>query len=113
DDTDRERSTAEFDEAIRDDLEWLGLNPDQLVRQSERFTLYGRGFEGLESGGRIYDCYETPEELELRRKVLLGRGLPPVYERRPSDAPVPEDRAPHLRFRLDHDRELEGNGLIP
>ncbi|MBA2771777.1 MAG: glutamate--tRNA ligase, partial [Sphingomonas sp.] len=73
DDTDRERSRAEFDEAIRDDLGWLGLRNDQVVRQSERFDLYSREFERLKDAGRVYACYENPEELELRRKVLLGR----------------------------------------
>jgi glutamyl-tRNA synthetase len=112
DDTDRERSTAEFDEAIRDDLEWLGLTPDVVVRQSERFDLYGREFERLREAGRVYACYETAEELELRRKVLLGRGLPPVYERKPADVPAPEGRKPHWRFRLDHDQAIVWNDLI-
>ena len=112
DDTDRERSTAEFDQAIREDLEWMGLTPDTLVRQSERFDLYEREFDRLTEAGRVYACYETPEELEIRRKVLLGRGLPPVYERRPAEAPVPDGRAPHWRFRLDHDSPIAWNDLI-
>jgi glutamyl-tRNA synthetase len=112
DDTDRERSTAEFDQAIRDDLDWLGLVPDKVVRQSERFDLYGREFERLKDAGRVYACYETPDELELRRKVLLGRGLPPVYERKPADAPVPEERAPHWRFKLDHATPIAWTDLI-
>ena len=112
DDTDRERSTAEFDQAIRDDLDWLGLKPGQVVRQSERFDLYEREFERLKAAGRVYACYESPEELELRRKVLLGRGLPPVYERKPADSPVPEGRRPHWRFRLDHESPIEWTDLI-
>jgi glutamyl-tRNA synthetase len=112
DDTDRERSTTEFDQAIRHDLEWLGLSPDKLVRQSDRFALYEREFERLRAAGRVYACYETPEELELRRKVLLGRGLPPVYERKPSDAPGPAGRAPHWRFRLEHDSPIAWTDLI-
>jgi glutamyl-tRNA synthetase len=112
DDTDRERSTAEFDQAIRDDLGWLGLMPDKLVRQSERLGLYEREFERLKSAGWVYACYETAEELEVRRKVLLGRGLPPVYERKPADAPMPEGRIPHWRFRLDHDSPVAWNDLI-
>ena len=112
DDTDRERSTAEFDQAIGHDLEWMGLTPDKIVRQSERFDLYEREFQRLNGAGRVYACYETPEELELRRKVLLGRGLPPVYERRPANAPVPEGREPHWRFRLDHDAPIVWNDLI-
>ena len=112
DDTDRERSTADYDQAIRDDLDWLGLTPDTVVRQSERFDLYEREFERLRAAGRVYACYETPEELELRRKVLLGRGLPPVYERKAADAPVPQGRAPHWRFRLDHGAPIEWGDLI-
>jgi glutamyl-tRNA synthetase len=112
DDTDRERSTAEFDQSIRDDLAWLGLTTDSMVRQSERFGLYECEFERLKAAGRVYACYETPEELELRRKVLLGRGLPPVYERKAEGAPIPEGRAPHWRFRLDHGRDIEWTDLI-
>jgi glutamyl-tRNA synthetase len=112
DDTDRERSTLEFDAAIRDDLDWLGLTPDKAVRQSERFALYEREFDRLKAAGRVYAAYETSEELELRRKVLLGRGLPPVYERKPAGAAVPEGRAPHWRFKLDHGEPIEWNDLI-
>jgi glutamyl-tRNA synthetase len=112
DDTDRERSTAEYDQAIREDLAWLGLHPDRIVRQSERFDLYEREFEKLKGAGRVYACYETPEELELRRKVLLGRGLPPVYERKPEGHAVPDGVAPHWRFRLDHDSPIAFTDLI-
>ena len=112
DDTDRERSTAEFDQAIRDDLDWLGLKPDTIVRQSERFDLYEREFDRLKAAGRVYACYETPDELELRRKVLLGRGLPPVYERKPEGEPPPEGRSPHWRFKLDHSAPIVWTDLI-
>ena len=112
DDTDRERSREEFVEAIRDDLTWLGLSWDGEVRQSERFDLYESEFGRLKEAGRVYACYETPEELDLRRKVLLGRGLPPVYERKPEGAPAPEGRSPHWRFRLDHDASIEWDDLI-
>ena len=112
DDTDRERSREEFVDAIHDDLAWLGLTADDEVRQSERFDLYEREFGKLKAAGRVYACYETPEELELRRKVLLGRGLPPVYERKADDSPVPDDRPPHWRFRLDHARPIEWHDLI-
>ena len=112
DDTDRQRSRDEFVDAIRDDLTWLGLAWDAEVRQSQRFGVYEREFERLREAGRVYACYETPEELELRRKVLLGRGLPPVYERKPADSAVPEGRRAHWRFRLDHDSAIEWNDLI-
>jgi glutamyl-tRNA synthetase len=108
DDTDGERSEERFVEAIRADLDWLGLSADGEVRQSARFDLYQRRFEELKAAGRVYPAYETQQELELRRKVLLGRGLPPIYDRAAlalSDA----DRAkleadgvrPHWRFKLD------------
>ncbi|MDP1909743.1 MAG: glutamate--tRNA ligase family protein, partial [Hyphomicrobium sp.] len=71
-----------------------------------------REFERLKAAGRVYACYETPQELDLRRKVLLGRGLPPVYERQPDDSPVPEGRAPHWRFRLDHLSAIAWTDLI-
>ena len=112
DDTDGERSREEFVDAIHDDLAWLGLTWDGEVRQSERFDLYEGEFERLKEAGRVYACYETPEELDLRRKVLLGRGLPPVYERKAEDAPAPEGRSPHWRFRLDHEAAIEWNDLI-
>ena len=112
DDTDRERSTRENEQQIRDDLAWLGLHPGDDVRQSDRFDLYEREFERLRAAGRVYACYETPEELDLRRKILLGRGLPPVYERPDGEnAPVP-DRRPHWRFRLDHEQPIAWTDLI-
>ena len=86
--------------------------PPSTVRQSERFALYEREFERLREAGRVYACYETPEELDLRRKVLLGRGLPPVYERKPEGSPAPEGVAPHWRFRLDHEAPIEWDDLI-
>jgi len=112
DDTDAERSSEAFATAIHEDLDWLGLEPDLVVRQSERFALYEREFERLKGAGRAYPCFETPDELDLRRKVLLGRGLPPVYERKRADAPVPEGIAPHWRFRLDHGAPIEWDDLV-
>jgi len=109
DDTDAERSTEAFAQAVRDDLRWLGLVPDGEERQSDRGGAYDGRFEGLAQAGRVYPCYESPEELELKRKVQLGRGLPPVYDRAAlalGDADraalEAEGRRPHWRFRLDH-----------
>jgi len=114
DDTDAERSREEFAEAIREDLAWLGLDPDSEERQSARYALYEAGFARLVEAGRIYRCYETAQELELKRKVLLGRGLPPIYDRAAlqlSEAQHEKNAAagilPHWRFRLDHDEALE------
>lgn len=119
DDTDAERSRAEYVESIHADLAWLGLDPDAVERQSDRFALYETRLAELRASGRVYPCYETSEELDLRRKVLLGRGLPPVYERT-ALALTPEQiaaleaegRRPHWRFKLDHDVPIAWTDLI-
>jgi glutamyl-tRNA synthetase len=112
DDTDAERSREDYVDGIRADLAWLGLDIDGEERQSARFALYDAAFEKLKAAGRVYPCYETPEELDIRRKVLLSRGLPPVYERKPADAPVPAGVAPHWRFRLDHDTPIAWDDMV-
>ncbi len=112
DDTDLARSKEEYVEAIRADLAWLGFDINGEARQSARFALYEAEFDKLKAAGRVYACYETPEELDIRRKILLSRGLPPVYERKPADAPVPEGAAPHWRFRLDHHAPIEWADMI-
>ena len=112
DDTDGERSREEYVDGIRADLAWLGLTCDGEERQSARFGLYDDAFDRLKAAGRVYACYETPEELDIRRKVLLSRGLPPVYERKPAGAPVPAGVAPHWRFRLDHDAPIIWDDMV-
>lgn len=119
DDTDTERSSEEYAEGIRADLAWLGLNPDAEERQSARFALYEERFEALKAVGRVYPCYETAQELDLKRKVLLGRGLPPVYDRAAvalsadeRAALEAEGRRPHWRFRLDHDAPIAWTDLV-
>ncbi len=119
DDTDKARSEERFVDAIRADLDWLGLAPDRIVRQSDRFARYDERFAALVAAGRIYPCFESAEELDIRRKILLSRGLPPVYERGAlmlSDAEISEKiasgLAPHYRFRLDHDQPIVWNDLV-
>jgi glutamyl-tRNA synthetase len=119
DDTDTARSEERFVDAIRADLGWLGLDWDAEARQSERFGLYEERFAALRAAGRVYPCFETPQELELKRKVQLGRGLPPVYDRAAlalSDADQArleaEGQRPHWRFRLDHDAPIVWDDLI-
>jgi glutamyl-tRNA synthetase len=109
DDTDAERSSEEYANAIQSDLEWLGLEWDRLERQSSRMERYRDAFETLKAAGRIYACYETPEELDYRRKRLLSQGKPPIYDRSAltlSDDKLQEykdeGRSPHWRFKLDH-----------
>ncbi len=112
DDTDQDRSRENYVTGIRADLDWLGIAPDGEERQSSRFALYEARFEALKAAGRVYACYETSEELDLRRKVLLGRGLPPVYERKDQDAAIPEGRTPHWRFKLDHGAPIEWDDMV-
>jgi glutamyl-tRNA synthetase len=107
DDTDVARSKQEYVDAILADLEWLGIRPDRIEYQSRRFAAYNAAMEKLKAEGLLYPCYETPEELELRRKIRLSRRLPPVYGREAlklTDAEkralAAEGRAPHWRFLL-------------
>lgn len=119
DDTDLERSREEYAEAIKADLQWLGLGWDGEERQSARFALYEEKFAALKAAGRVYPAYETAQELELRRKILLGRGLPPVYDRAALSLTTEqvaaydaEGRVPHWRFRLDHEQPIVWTDLI-
>lgn len=119
DDTDRERSTDAHAQAIRDDLAWLGLSPDDEAQQSARIALYDAALSRLAAAGRVYRCYETPEELDLKRKVQLSRGLPPVYDRAAlalTDADhadmAARGIAPHWRFRLNGDGAVAWTDLV-
>lgn len=119
DDTDKERSREEYVDGIRADLAWLGLAPDAEYRQSERAALYDAAFEKLREAGRVYACYETSQELDLKRKIALGRGLPPVYDRAALNL-TDADRAeiegqgiqPHWRFMLAHAETIAWDDLI-
>jgi glutamyl-tRNA synthetase len=108
DDTDRERSTAEFAAAVSEDLAWLGIVPDLFARQSDRVAIHDAAAARLKAMGRLYPCYETPEELERRRRRQLGRGQPPIYDRAALTlteaeraALEAEGRKPHWRFKLE------------
>src|SRR5262245_34302215 len=111
DDTDRERSTAAFAEAIRRDLDWLVIPWGEEARQSDRLALYEEAAERLKAAGRLYPCYETEEELALARAAQIRQGRPPRYDRAALRL-TPQDRArleaesrhPHWRFLLP-DRE--------
>jgi glutamyl-tRNA synthetase len=118
DDTDTERSTEEFARGIEEDLHWLGIEWSEQVRQSDRFGLYDAAVEKLKTSGRLYPAYETPEELELKRKRQLARGRPPVYDRaalKLTDEErgklEAEGRKPHWRFLLEQ-RDVVWNDLV-
>ncbi len=108
DDTDLERSRAEYADAIEVDLDWLGIGPDLVVRQSQRVKHYDDAVERLKATGRLYSSYESADELDRRRKRQQARGLPPVYDRAALDLTdadrrrlEEEGRRPHWRFLLD------------
>ena len=107
DDTDAERSTHEFAEGIAYDLEWLGVTPHETAWQSRRSQLHDEKADALRKAGLLYPCYETPDELDRRRKRLAARGLPPVYDRAAlrldadeREKLEAEGRRPHWRFLL-------------
>ena len=118
DDTDLARSTREYADAIADDLAWAGLDFDEVTRQSDRLATYDSAAETLKARGLLYPCYETPAELDRRRKRQLARGKPPVYDRAALELNAEErkgleaeGRTPHWRFKLSHDT-VSWNDLV-
>lgn len=111
DDTDPERSKQEYVDAIQEDMEWLSLTWDKIERQSERLDCYVAAADKLREIGRFYECFETPVELDLKRKKQLNMGKPPVYDRAALNL-SDEDKAAlraergdgHWRFKLDQER---------
>lgn len=108
DDTDLERSKREYADGIEVDLAWLGIEPDLIVRQSERFDLYNDARDKLVADGRLYPCYETSDELDRRRARARAMGRPPIYDRAALNLTEEdiakfeaEGRKPHWRFKLD------------
>jgi len=119
DDTDRERSRPEYADAIMQDLEWLGLTWDRLERQSERFDRYEAAADSLRALGRFYECFESPVELDLKRKKQLNMHKPPVYDRAAlglSDFEKArmreEGREGYWRFLLDQERIEWTDGIM-
>ncbi len=107
DDTDTERSKDKFINNIKQDLNWLGLNYDEYYQQSERIKLYDEAFELLKNKELVYPCFETPDELEKKRKRLIARRMPPVYDRAALkhtkdeiDSFLESGKKPHWRFKL-------------
>ncbi|WP_127115539.1 glutamate--tRNA ligase [Shimia sediminis] len=119
DDTDPERSKQEYVDAIQQDLEWLGITWDRFERQSDRLERYEEAAQQLRDDGRLYECFETPTELDLKRKKQLNMGKPPVYDRAAlalSDADKDRLRAErgsgHWRFKLDQERIEWTDGIL-
>ncbi len=118
DDTDQERSKQEYEDAIREDMGWLGLHWEEEHKQFDRMERYREVMQQLVDAGRLYACYETPDELEVRRKLQVSRGKPPIYDRaalKLTDAEKAayeqEGRTPHWRFKL-NDSEIAWTDMI-
>lgn len=118
DDTDTERSTAEYEAAIKTGLTWMGLTWDDNFNQKDRNERYNVVIEKLKADGRIYACYETADELGLKRKTQLSRGVPPIYDRaalkltdEQKAAFEAQGRKPHWRFML-RDGATEWKDLV-
>ena len=118
DDTDQERSKQEYIDGIFEDLEWLGLRWDRVEYQSKRLDRYAEAADQLRGAGRLYEIFETPTELDLKRKKLLNMGKPPVYDRAGLGLSEAEkdklraDRAGYWRFLLDLERIEWTDGII-
>ncbi|ARJ68808.1 glutamate--tRNA ligase [Paracoccus contaminans] len=119
DDTDRERSKQEYADGIQRDLEWLGLTWDRIERQSDRLDRYAEAADQLRASGRLYEVFETPTELDLKRKKQLNMGRPPVYDRAGLALPDEqkaalraEGREGYWRFQLDQQRIEWPDGII-
>lgn len=118
DDTDQIRSSKEFENKIKENLSWLGLDWNKTFNQSGRTNLYNSNIEKLKNDGRLYPCFETAEELSLKKKSLLSSGKPPIYDR--SSLSLSKDEInkkinsglkPHWRFKLE-DGVINWNDLI-
>ena len=118
DDTDAERSKDEYIDGVKDDLRWLGFSWDRVEHQSARMANYLSAKQELIAQGRLYECFETPTELDLKRKKQLNMGKPPVYDRaalRLSEGEkntLRAERGSHWRFLLDHKRIEWADGII-
>ena len=118
DDTDPERSTKAYIDAIQRDLEWLGLEWDRMEQQSKRLDRYHDAAEKLRADGRFYECFESPAELDLKRKKQLNMGRPPVYDRAAKDlsedekAKLRAERDGYWRCLLDQNRITWEDGIL-
>jgi glutamyl-tRNA synthetase len=107
DDTDLERSKAEYAEALQEDLRWLGLDWDESFRQSDRLPLYAAAAERLKASGHLYPCFESEEELRYKRELRLKQGRPPLYDRgalkmtpEQYERALANGKRPYWRFKL-------------
>ena len=118
DDTDPVRSKPKYVDSIKRDLEWLGLNWDRIEFQSNRLEQYAQTAEKLRDMGKLYECFESSLELDLKRKKQLNMGKPPVYDRssltlskKEKDSLRVESNG-YWRFMLDQSRIDWADGIL-
>ena len=111
DDTDQTRSSKEFENGIKEDLKWLGIDWDYTFNQSSRKDIYKEKINILKNNKRLYPCFETEEELALKKKSLLSSGKPPIYDRsslklsqEEIEQKIKSGKRPHWRFKLENDK---------
>ena len=119
DDTDQDRSKQEYADGIMADLDWLGLHWDRVEKQSLRMDRYRAAADQLRAAGRFYECFESPVELDLKRKKQLNMGRPPVYDRSSLHLTAQErarmrgeGREGYWRFLLDQSRIEWPDGIL-
>jgi len=81
DDTDLKRTKEEYKEVILKDLDWLNIKYSKLISQNDRLDIYNLAKEKLLSQGKLYECFESDEELKFQRKAQIASGLRPIYDR--------------------------------
>jgi glutamyl-tRNA synthetase len=115
-DTDRQRSSAQWVDEITAAMRWLALDWDEgPFFQSERMHLYRAAIDRLLDTGRAYRCSCTPEELEARRAAALAGAGRPGYDRhcRPGFGPGPvEGAATAIRFAAPVAGELQIDDVV-
>nr|WP_199297218.1 glutamate--tRNA ligase [Synechococcus sp. FACHB-909] len=119
-DTDRERSKAEYTENILDGLRWLGLTWDEEpVVQSARIEAHRAAIEQLLEGGHAYRCFASDAELAAMRERQQAEGRAPRYDNLHRDltpeqqqAYIDEGREAVVRFRIDDGATITWNDLV-
>ncbi len=112
-DTDRERSTKEYEKNILDTLSSIGLVPDEKpINQSERNDIYIKAAEKIIESGNAYWCDCSPETLNEMRKEQIVSGKKPMYDGRSRDLGLKQSENTVLRLRTPQDGEITVNDII-
>ncbi len=118
DDTDFGRVKPEYIQGVREDLKWLGINWVQEFSQSQRLDIYTTFLQQLINENKVYECFESAEELEYKKKLQLAKGKPPIYDRamlnlsaEQKQQYLNEGRKPYYRLKMEH-RDIKWVDMI-